>query len=282
MHLVHSQYGKSAVGLLKVFREGDIHTVKEIEVSALASGDFDCAFLEGDNRTTVPTDTIKNTIYALARDHLTTDGIETFGLRLARHFLAKYPSFHGITIELQEKPWGRLDVNGTPHPHAFQRTGDGIGTALIRATRAGPPAVTSGLKDFEILKSTGSGFIGFPKCEFTTLPEVTDRIMATRLCATWHYASVSDGYDFNDANAAVRASFLDKFANPYSRAVQETLFQMATLALEKVPELDTVTMRLPNLHYFAYDLKRFGMANDNVIFYPAPNPHGDISATVKR
>ncbi|MEY4488850.1 MAG: hypothetical protein RIQ79_1358 [Verrucomicrobiota bacterium] len=282
MHLAHSQYGKSAVGLLKVFREGDLHTVKEIEVSVLVSGDFDCAFLDGDNRTTVPTDTIKNTIYALAREHLGADGIETFGLRLARHFLAKYPSFHGITIELQEKPWGRLDVNGAPHPHAFQRTGDGIGTALVRANRSGPPYVTSGLKEFEILKSTGSGFIGFPKCEYTTLPEVTDRIMATRLCATWHYANAAEGYDFNAANAAVRAAFLDKFANPYSRAVQETLFQMATLALEKVPELDSVSLRLPNLHYFAYDLKRFGLANDNVIFYPAPNPHGDISATVKR
>ena len=273
MHLVHSQYGKSAVGLLKIFREGDIHTVKEIEVSALASGDFDCAFLDGDNRTTVPTDTIKNTIYALARDHLSADGIETFGLRLAL----------GQFRQRRAEPWGRLDVNGTPHPHAFQRTGDGIGNAIIRANRSGPPSVTSGLKEFEILKSTGSGFVGFPKCEYTTLPEVTDRIMATRLCASWHYAvDVAEGYDFNAANAAVRAAFLDKFANPYSRAVQETLFQMATLALEKVPELDSVTLRLPNLHYFAYDLKRFGMANDNVIFYPAPNPHGDISATVKR
>lgn len=283
MQLVHSQYGKSAVGLLKVFREGDIHTVKEIEVSALATGDFACAFLEGDNRTTVPTDTIKNTIYALAREHLTTSGIEDFGLRLARHYLDKYPSFHGVTIELQEKPWGRLDVSGAAHPHAFQRSGDGISTALIRADRAGPPEITSGLKDFEILKSTGSGFVGFPKCEYTTLPEVTDRIMATRLCGTWTYAKgLAPGFDFNAANATVRAAFLEIFATRYSRAVQETLFQMATLALESVPELDSVSLRLPNLHYFAYDLKRFGMSNDNVIFYPAPDPHGDIAATVKR
>lgn len=283
MQLVHSQYGKSAVGLLKVFRDGDIHTVKEIEVSALATGDFDCAFLHGDNRTTVPTDTIKNTIYALAREHLTTDGIEDFGLRLARHYLDKYPSFAGVTIELQEKPWGRLDVNGAAHPHAFQRTGDGISLAIIRADRAGPAAVASGLKDFEILKSTGSGFVGFPKCEYTTLPEVTDRIMATRLSGTWTYAAgVGRGYDFNAANGKVRAAFLEMFATRHSRAVQETLFQMATLALETVPELDTVSLRLPNLHYFAYDLKRFGMSNENVIFHPAPDPHGDIAATVRR
>lgn len=282
MQLVHAQYGKSAVGLLKVFRDGDLHTVKEIEVSALATGDFACAFLEGDNRTTVPTDTIKNTIYALARDQLTADGIETFGLRLAAHFLAKYPSFDGMVIELQEKPWGRIDVKGAAHPHAFQRTGEGVSLATVRATRNGPAEVTSGLKDFEILKSTGSGFVGFPKCEFTTLPEVTDRIMATRMSASWSYTGVAEGYDFNAANAKVRAAFLEIFATRYSRAVQETIFQMATLALETVPELDSVTMRLPNLHYFTYDLKRFGQDNANVIFYPAPNPHGDISATVKR
>lgn len=282
MHLVHSQYGKSAVGLLKVFRDGDFQTVKEIEVSALASGDFDCAFLAGDNHTTVPTDTIKNTIYALAREHLTLEGIEKFGLRLARHFLDKYPTFSSITITLQEKPWGRLDLAGQPHPHAFQRTGDGTGTATIRANRHAPADVTSGLEGFEILKSTGSGFVGFPKCEYTTLPEVTDRIMATRLSGTWHYRTPPDDFDYPTANAAVRAAFLEKFANLYSRAVQETLFQMATLALEAVPDLDSVSLRLPNLHYFAYDLKRFGLANDNVIFYPAPHPHGDISATVHR
>ena len=57
---------------------------------------------------------------------------------------------------------------------------------------------------------------------------------------------------------------------------------MATLALERVPEIDSISLRLPNLHYFAYDLTRFGMTNDNEIFFPAPNPHGDISATVTR
>ncbi len=280
MHLVQSQYGKSAFGLLKVFRDGGLHTVKEIQVSALATGDFDCAFLDGDNRTTVPTDTIKNTIYALAREHLTSSGIEDFGLTLARHYLDKYPSFAGITIELQEKPWARLEIGGASHPHAFQRTGDGLSTALIRATRTAPFEVTSGIQELEILKSTGSGFVGFPKCEFTTLPEVTDRIMATRLSATWRFASPPPS--FEAASAAVRAAFLEVFATRYSRAVQETLFQMATLALEKVPEIDTVSLRLPNLHYFGYDLKRFGMENDNVIFYPAPDPHGDISATVSR
>ena len=278
MQLTFSQYGKSAVGLLKIFRDGDIQTVKEIEVSALATGDFECAFLEGDNRTTVPTDTIKNTIYALAKDHLGA-AIEDFALYLADHFLGKYPMFATMTIEITEKPWARLVVGGASHAHSFQRGNGGIKTTKVVADRT-TKDITSGIKDFEILKSTGSGFVGFPKCEFTTLPEVTDRILATKVTATWHYTKPVA--DFNATNETVIKECLAVFAVDYSKAVQQTLFDMGTKALEAVPELDSISMRLPNSHYFTYDLKRFGMENKNEIFYPAPNPHGDIAATVTR
>ena len=280
MHLIQSQYGKSEIGLLKVFRDGDLQSVQEIVVSVLVTGDFAGAFELGDNSKTVPTDTIKNTVYALAHDHLRLDGIEPFGLRLADHFLGKYPSFDGLEIRLESKPWGRMTLDGKPHPHAFQKTGDGTQTALICANRNGFREVNSGIKDLEILKSTGSGFVGFPRCEFTTLPEVTDRIMATRLTASWQFSNPSA--DFLDVASRVRSAFIDVFAQQYSRAVQETLFQMATLALGRCPELSQVEIRLPNLHYFPFDLSRFGQENDSVIFYPAPNPHGDISATVSR
>ena len=280
MHLFHSQYGKSEVGLLKIFREGKRHTVKEITVSALVSGDFSRAFLAGDNATTVPTDTIKNTIYALAKDQFGLDGIEAFGQRLARHFLDKYASFDRITLELKERHWARMERGGVPEPHSFLGSGDGIRTTIIQACRSQPFDITAGLEGLEILKSTGSGFVGFPRCEFTTLPETTDRIMATRLSGNWHYRQVPP--DYNRCHSTVREAFLEVFATRYSRAVQETLYQMATLALERVPEIDSVSLRLPNLHYFTYDLSRFGMTNENEIFYPAPNPHGDISATVTR
>src|SRR3954470_22280667 len=128
MRLGFSQYGKSAVGLLKVFRQGEVQTVREIEVSVLASGDFERAFLSGDNSTTVPTDTIKNTIYALAKEQL-VGSIEEFAFVLADHFLGKYPSFETVTIEIEEKPWERLNVTGQLHPHSFQRGKGGIRTA---------------------------------------------------------------------------------------------------------------------------------------------------------
>lgn len=268
------------MGLLKVFRDGPVHTVREITVSVLVGGDFDRAYLEGDNSTTVPTDTIKNVVYALALDHFGPDGIEPFGLYLARYFLDKYLSFQEVTVDLEEKSWSRIAIDGAPHPHVFQGASDGLQTATIHAVRGQPTEVTSGLQDLSILKSADSGFEGFPRCEWTTLSEVKDRILATRLRANWHYSTPPA--DYHRVHADVRQAFMEVFAGGYSRAVQETLFQMATRALERVPEIDDISLRLPNLHYFTYDLARFGLENPNIIFYPAPNPHGDISATVTR
>ncbi len=278
MKLSSSEYGKSAVGLLKVFREGDRQSVKEIDVSVLVTGDFECAFLEGDNRTTVPTDTIKNTVYILAKDHL-TGSIEDFAIFLGEHFLKKYPDFTGVRIEIVEKPWTRLSIDGREHEHSFSRAAGGLKTTQVVTTRSSV-AIESGIRDLEILKSTGSGFIGFPKCDYTTLPEMTDRILATKVSAHWAYSEKVG--DFDETNRLVVDKFIEMFATQYSRAVQETLFSMGKLALETVPEIKEISLRLPNSHYFLYDLARFGLSNRNEIFYPAPNPHGDISATITR
>jgi urate oxidase len=41
------------------------------------------------------------------------------------------------------------------------------------------------VKDLKVLKTTQSGYEGFLRDEFTLLPEVRDRIMATSVTATW-------------------------------------------------------------------------------------------------
>ena len=57
---------------------------------------------------------------------------------------------------------------------------------------------------------------------------------------------------------------------------------MGKAALEAVPELAKVTLRLPNRHYLLFDLSRFGLENENEVFYPTDEPHGQIEATVER
>ena len=44
-------------------------------------------------------------------------------------------------------------------------------------------------RDLLILKSSRSAFAGFPRDEYTTLPETRDRLLATSLTATWQYRS---------------------------------------------------------------------------------------------
>ena len=43
------------------------------------------------------------------------------------------------------------------------------------------------IDDLTVMKTTKSAFAGFDRDRYTTLPEVDDRLMATKLRATWGY-----------------------------------------------------------------------------------------------
>jgi urate oxidase len=58
---------------MKVLRDGDVHTVKELTVGIAVDGDFEASFADADNALVVPTDTMKNIVNALAHEHLGTD-----------------------------------------------------------------------------------------------------------------------------------------------------------------------------------------------------------------
>ena len=173
MKVISHQYGKARVRVLKVFRNGPQHDVREVEVSILLEGDFDASFAQADNRLVVPTDTMKNTVQVLAKDWLHSD-IEGFGVVLGEHFLARYPQAAQATLRLVEHRWQRMEIAGQPHSHSFVEAGRARPFAEVVSTRAAT-IVESGLQDLLILKSTGSGFEGFPRDEFTTLPETKDR-----------------------------------------------------------------------------------------------------------
>src|SRR3954452_2896125 len=106
--LIEQRYGKAQVRVLKILRDGPVHTVREIEVSALLAGDFETSYTAGDNSIVVPTDTIKNTINILAKQHLAGD-LERFAALLGEHFLRRYPQVAEATIEISERSWNRLE-----------------------------------------------------------------------------------------------------------------------------------------------------------------------------
>jgi urate oxidase len=276
--LIHQQYGKARVRVLKVFRRGARHDLKEVEVAVTLLGNFSTAYTRGDNSRVVPTDTMKNTVLALAQDFLGAE-IEGFGLALGRHFLRSYPQVREARLRLRERSWERLAPGGRPHSHSFREHGRAVPFTEVVCTRRGS-VVTSGIEELLILKSTGSGFEGYPKDEFTTLAETRDRILATNLTAAWQFRRAPASYAA--ANARVLDAMLGVFARNYSPSVQATLYQMAEAALRAVPAVGQVRLSMPNKHCLLANLKPFGRENRNEVFIPTDEPHGQIEATVAR
>ena len=279
MSLVSQNYGKQRVRVLKVMRSTPRHEVKELEVGVRLEGDFESSYTEADNRKVVATDTMKNTVQVLAHRHL---GLQTepFVLLLARHFLELYPQVSRVTIDTRESRWSRMTVGGRPHDHAF--VGDGARPITkVVAARGKKPELDSGIEDLLIMKSTESSFVGYPKDAYTTLPEATDRILATRLRATWRWAPrpLGDEFDAHATNAAILECMLRVFASNHSQpSVQTTLFQMATPPPSPpAPPVARVSLAMPNQHYLPLNLQAFGLENPNVSFLPIDEPHAGRS-----
>ncbi len=282
MKLTSHGYGKHRVRLSKITRHPDRHVFQELTVNVVLRGAFEDAYVEGDNASVLPTDTIKNTVYALAKEHDLTSP-ERFALDLAAHYMKTVPHATAAEIEIFDKPWVRMVFDDKPHHHAFSGGASERRTATVAHTRDGV-TLTGGLTELPILKTTGSAFVGFMKDQYTALPEERDRIMATMLEARWSYGNASDGLDvdFNGNAVRLRETMMRVFADHESESVQHTMNAMAEATLAACPEIVELTMLMPNVHHFMYDLARFNIDNQNDIFAPTDEPHGYIEGTFTR
>ena len=276
--LTHSSYGKERVRLVQVLRRSDLHDLRDLTVAVRFEGDYDASYTDGDNSAVLPTDTMKNTVYALAAREPVQEP-ESFGQRLARHFIQHNDRLTRVTIDLAEHLWSRLPRGEREHGHAFIRRGPETRTAVVTTDRNGT-TVSAGAADLLILKSAHSAFDGFPRDEYTTLPETRDRLLATSLTATWQYR---DGdVDFGPAWHAVRRTMLDTFAEHHSESVQHTLHAMGQAVLDAIDTVVSIRLVMPNRHHLPFDLARFGLENRNEIFVATEEPHGLIAATLVR
>ena len=277
MPLIQNTYGKGRVRVMRVHR-GTRHEVRELTIQTMLDGDFAASYTEGDNRTVVATDTIKNIAYIVARENMTA-GTEHYGGALAARFLERYPQVERVRVSLRETRWTRAGFGGTPHPHSFVLDANGQPTAEVSATR-GETTVVSGIAGYTFMKTTESGWVDYVMDEYTTLPPTQDRIAATAMDARWTW--LRPPADYGDANARVLSTMLEVFATTYSRGVQDSLYRMGEAALAAVPELGTVSMACPNKHYLPVKLEPFGLSSDNMVFIPTDEPHGQIECTVGR
>src|SRR5919106_1712978 len=243
--LGQSSYGKSDIRLVKVKRDTSRHEITDVRVNVALTGDFEAAYIEGDNTGLLATDTMRNTVYALAKDHLTGE-VEDFGIKLVEHFLKAGPKVEHVRIRFVENLWDRIIVDGE--------------------------AVEAGLDDMLMLKTTNSGWEGYLHEQYTTLPETDDRILATVVVASWRYDTAD--VDFGETWRGVRDRILETFTDHYSPSVQNTLYRMGEAVLEEYPEIQKIHFSLPNRHHIPYDLGRFGMKNEGEIFHTSPEPYG--------
>ncbi len=275
-----NRYGKARVRIAKVVRGADgIHDLREFTVEVLAAGDFAACFAEGDNAHILPTDTIKNTVYGLAAKHEIRTA-EEFGALIGQHLLAQSPFMSAVTATLSELSWERIALSGKPHAHSFLQRQPYRWFAEVTTPRDGIPRFTSGVDDVRVIKTTASAFSGYLKDAWTTLPETRDRIFSTLMKGRWDFRAVPA--HFVDSNAAALDAMLRVFATEFSESVQATLFSMGRAAMTAVPEIERVTLTLPNRHYLSALLPALGIEDSREVFVPTDEPHGQIEATVER
>ncbi|BAM05218.1 factor-independent urate hydroxylase [Phycisphaera mikurensis] len=284
MHtLTHSTHGKSRVRVSKILRPREkpaveeTHRFLEAAVEVLLEGGTDAAYTDGDNANVVATDTVKNTVFALARD-TDYDDLPTFGRVLANHFLSRYEHVTKVTVAMEGHTWHRL----LDCPHAFTGSDAEARRVTVVAERGQPLRLADGFGGLMLAKTTATSFENFHRDAYRTLPDAADRVLATVLTASWAVNGSADRDDFDAVFATVRGALLTAFVDHHSVSVQATLYRMASAALDATDAIDAVTMSMPNKHHLPVDLSKLDRENDNVVFQVTDEPAGAIQATVTR
>jgi urate oxidase len=277
-----NQYGKAENRVVRIYRDGPRHEIRDVNVSTSLRGDFSAAHLTGDQSQVLPTDTQKNTCFAYAKEK-GIGQVEDYALDLAEHFVDDIAPVEGARVEVEEYAWERARIDGREHDHTWVRRGPEVRTTVVIVDGAGDGRrtwVVSGLKDLVLLKSTGSEFWGYLKDDYTTLVETHDRVMATSLTARWRYDGTEVSWD--SVYADVHRLLISRFAEVHSLALQQTLWEMGKAVLEAHPEIAEIKLSAPNKHHFLVNLSPFGIDNTGEVFHAADRPYGLIQCAVTR
>jgi len=275
--LGQNNYGKADVRLFKVLRGTPRHEVKDVWVNVAMQGDFEAAHVHGDNTGLLATDTVRNTVYALAADHF-TGSVEEYGKTLIRHFVQAGPRVSSVRVHFVQHQWDRNVSQGQEHDHAFTRLmpkhtawveGDGE-TFTVR----------SGIDELFVLKTTQSGWEGFLREQYTSLPDTDDRILATVVTSHWEY--LPGDVDYDAVWQRVYDTLLRTFGDHYSHSMQFTLYRMGEAILTACPEIARIHFSFPNRHHIRYATERFGVQNPNTVFHADAEPYGLIEGWVER
>ena len=276
--LIKNRYGKGRVRVMRIHRDGGRHEVSQLNVKAMIEGDFARAYTDADNSTSISTDTIKNLVNVVAREN-TGLCVEEFCEVLAKKYLDLYPQVSSVAVTAHETKWSRLSFGGKLHLHSFILDSNGKPFVEVNSTREGS-TLTSGIDGFTFMKSTQSGWENYVRDGYTTIPPTNDRMCATSMVASWKWSAKPQ--DYPATNARILATVLEVFGTTYSASVQDSLYRMGEAALAAVREISEISMACPNIHFIPMNLSALGLDNNNDVFLPTDEPHGQIECTVGR
>jgi urate oxidase len=264
---------------MRIHRDGERHEVSQLNVKVMIEGEFARAYTHADNSTSVSTDTIKNVVNVVARENagLST---EEFCLTLAKKYLDSYSQVASVAVTAHETKWSRLCIGGKLHPHSFVLDSNGKPTVEVSMNRKGESTIASGIDGFTFMKATQSGWENYVKDKYTTIPPTNDRMCATSMVTSWKWSVKPANYPAT--NAKILDTLLEVFSTTYSASVQDSLYRMGEAVLEAVPEISEISMACPNIHFILMNLTAFGLDNNNDVFLPTDEPHGQIECTVGR
>jgi len=266
-------------------------SVVEMTVCVLLEGEIESSYTHADNSVVVPTDTMKQTTYIMAKKH-PVNPPELFASILGTHFIETYKHIHTAHITIVTHRWTRMTIDGKPHPHSFFR--DGAETRLTECDviEGKGIEIRSGISGLLVLKSTGSQFHSFHTDDFTILQDTYDRILSTSVDAGWKWKTISmeqvkaEADKFDKTWTAAREITMKTFAEEDSPSVQNTMYKMCGQILDTEPSVQAVDYELPNKHYFEIDLSwHHGLKNtgkDAEVYAPQSDPNGLIKCTVTR
>lgn len=283
-----NRYGKAENRVVRITRTGNTHEILDLNVTVQLSGEFAATHLTGDNSNVVPTDTMKNAVFALSHEFGALEP-EAFALRVGRHFLTSHTHLCAAEVRIEKFDWERIICASTPSPRAFRRNGSMRRTASARVTRAGASThefVVSGLEDLVVLKTSDSEFSGFLRDKHTTLADATDRVMATEVSARWRIESTDgarlDAIDWGSQFDRALDTMLTAFAEHHSLSLQQTLYLMGERVLAQERAIAAIRLSLPNKHHFLVDLSPFLRENRSEVYIAADRPYGLIEAVIER
>jgi urate oxidase len=276
--LLDDRYGASSVLLMKVNRARDPHELKELAVDVSFQGDFGQSYAGTDNSRILPADTIKNTIYALARLY-PIQQIEEFARQIADHFLTDNSHVRRVHVVIKERFWTHVPFGGKGHPFTFTPGSLEVRTAALSGTRE-DAVIEAGIENLQVIKTAGSAFEGYRKDPFTTLEESADRLFSATIQATWLYEDSE--IPFGVYWHGVRAAILESFLEHESRSPQHTLHSIAEAVLERYQDIKEIRLALPSHECRLVNLTAMGLENQNEVFAPAEHPYELTEARIRR